>query len=141
MCKMFPRVNLSKVCKHFHLISFQYLILRFVRPCHHDNSNNQGVEHLSYLEQQIITTQRTLDLIKDDMYNHLSLSLLSYTQQFVLKCGVSKYGMTKILFSTIPGYEFNFVPCFEEAHVLPCISTTLLMSSSEKKRTHSLWEQ
>ena len=39
------------------------------------------------------------------------------------------------------GYEFNIVPCFETTHVLSCRSTTLLMSSSEKKRTHSLWEQ
>ena len=68
------------------------------------------------------------------MENYPNLSLLSYTQPFELKCGVSEDGMSMIL-CTMSSYEFSIVPCYETA------DTALSMSSNGEKRTHSLWDQ
>ena len=73
------------------------------------------------------------------MKNYPNSSLLSYIQSFELKCGVLEDGMSMLL-CTIAGYEPSIVPCIEASHVSPCRSTMLLMSSSEKNRTHSLGE-
>ena len=105
------------------------------RPLH-----DQGLEQHADLKQQHITMQSNLDLIKEEMKNYPSLSLLNYIRPFELKCGIPEDGMSMILF-TMVGYEIRIVPCFETAHVSPCISTMLLMSSSENKRNHFLWEK
>ena len=96
--------------------------------------HNQGLEHLVDLEQQIIIAQRTLDLIKDNMYCCTSLSWLCYTQYFSLKCGVAEDGRRTFLFSTVPNYEFSIVCDHETAHVSPCRSTTLSHRSSDDER-------
>ena len=101
--------------------------------------HDQGLEHHADLEYHHITAQRTLDLIKEEMKNHPSLSLMNYIQPFELKCRVVEDGMSMIL-CTMAGYEFNIVPCFETTHVLPCRSTALLMRSNKNKRSHSLGE-
>ena len=74
------------------------------------------------------------------MKNHPSLSLMDYIQPFELKCRVLGNGKSMILY-TMVGYEFSIVPCFETSHVSPCKSTSLLISSSENRRTHSSWEK
>ena len=38
-----------------------------------------------------------------------------------------------MILCTITGYEISIVPCFETAHVLPCRSTTLSLSSSDNE--------
>lgn len=45
-----------------------------------------------------------------------------------------------MILCTVVGYEFSIVPFFKTIHVSPCRPTTLSMSNSEEKRTHSLWE-
>ena len=96
--------------------------------------HDQGLEKLVDLEQKIITIQRTLDLIKENMYCYPSLSWLSYTQQFVLKCGVVEDGRSTILFNIVPDYEFSIICGHETTHVSPCISTTMLLSNSDEMR-------
>ena len=95
--------------------------------------HNQGLKKHVDLKKQPITAQRTLDLIKEEMKSYPSFSLLSYTQPFQLKCGVSEDGMSMIL-CTIYFYEFSIVPCHETTDIV------LLMSSNDEKWTHSLLE-
>ena len=93
--------------------------------------HNQGLEQNVDLKQQHITTHRTLDLIKEEIKRYPNSSLLSYIQPFDLKCRVSKNGMSMIL-CTMTSYEITIIPCFETAYVLPCKSTVMSLSSSDK---------
>ena len=94
--------------------------------------HNQGLEQNADLKQQHITTQRTLDLIKEEMKIYPSLSWMDYIQPLELKCRVSKEGMSMIL-CIMTGYEISIVPCFETVYVSPCRSTTLSLSSSDNE--------
>ena len=94
--------------------------------------HNQGLEQNVDLKQQTIIAQRTLDLIKKEMKSYPSLSLMEYIKPFELKCRVLENGMSMIL-CTMTGYEISIMPCFETAHVLPCRSTMLSLSSSDNE--------
>ena len=52
----------------------------------------------------------------------------------MLKCGVAEDGMSTILFSTMPNFEFSIVCDHEIAHVSPCRSTALSLCSSDDER-------
>ena len=46
-----------------------------------------------------------------------------------------------MILCTMGGYDFSIVSCLEKTKTPLWRLTTLSMSNSEKKRTHSLWEQ
>ena len=77
--------------------------------------HNQGLEQNFDLMQQHITPQRALDLIREEIKKYPISSLLSYIQPFELKCRVSKYGMSMILYIMV-GYEFSIMPYHETAY-------------------------
>ena len=130
----------SQLIQGMHTLSYHIVLVPLIETYGDMPSrllHDQGLEHHVDLEQHYITAKRILDLMKEEMKNHPSLSWMNYIQPLELKCGVSENGMSMIL-CTMAGYEFNIVPCFETTHVSPCISIVLLIRSNEKKRTHSL---
>ena len=66
------------------------------------------------------------------MKKYPSFSWMSEIQPLELKCRISEEGMSMIL-CTMSGFGISIVPCFEIAHVLPCRSTTLSLSSCVKE--------
>lgn len=94
--------------------------------------HNQGLEHLIDWEHQTITAQRTLDLLKEEMYSHPSCSVLSYTQHFVLKCGVLEDRLSIVLIGTMMGYEFSIMHGHETTNAPSWRPATLSLRCSDE---------
>lgn len=132
--KYVPKIQLIQGLQSFpsHLISIPQLEICGDMPS--GKLHNQGLEHIVDLEHKTIIAQRTLDLINEDMYNYPILSLLSYTQHFLLKCGFLEDGMIIVLINTMLGYEFSIVYGHEKTAAPSCRSGALSLRSNDEMR-------